>query len=132
MASEYLNRQDRNVISASVIQNNFEKDVEIAIKSTSAGRKARLIKASKKPEQVVVISTAYKRNPDVVAEVLERANGHCEYCECPAPFIRVKDGSPYLEVHHITQLADDGDDSVENAIALCPNCHRKIHFGINI
>jgi 5-methylcytosine-specific restriction protein A len=26
-------------------------------------------------------------------------------------------------------LASDGDDTVENAVALCPNCHRRAHFG---
>ncbi|MGO2991961.1 MAG: HNH endonuclease [Halomonadaceae bacterium] len=24
-----------------------------------------------------------------------------------------------------------GSDTVENAIALCPNCHREMHYGIN-
>ncbi|WP_342542729.1 HNH endonuclease signature motif containing protein [Paenisporosarcina sp. FSL H8-0542] len=37
--------------------------------------------------------------------------------------------NPYLEVHHIKRLADNGEDSVENAIAVCPNCHRELHFG---
>lgn len=58
-----------------------------------------------------------------------RANGYCEGCENPAPFIRPSDGTPYLEVHHIVPLAEDGEDTVENAIALCPNCHREVHFG---
>ncbi|WP_414449152.1 HNH endonuclease [Burkholderia sp. 22PA0099] len=49
-------------------------------------------------------------------------------CERPAPFRR-PNGSPYLEVHHRVRLADGGDDTVENAIALCPNCHREHHFG---
>jgi 5-methylcytosine-specific restriction enzyme A len=26
-------------------------------------------------------------------------------------------------------LADDGPDIVENAVALCPNCHRRLHHG---
>jgi 5-methylcytosine-specific restriction protein A len=29
-------------------------------------------------------------------------------------------------MHH---LADDGPDVVENAIAACPNCHRRLHYG---
>ena len=37
------------------------------------------------------------------------------------------DGTHYLEVHHIDQLAKGGADTVENAVALCPNCHRKMH-----
>ncbi|OOL15317.1 hypothetical protein BXQ27_32765, partial [Klebsiella aerogenes] len=27
-------------------------------------------------------------------------------------------------------LSNGGEDSVENAIALCPNCHRQAHFGV--
>jgi 5-methylcytosine-specific restriction protein A len=26
-------------------------------------------------------------------------------------------------------LAEGGEDTVENALALCPNCHRRLHFG---
>ncbi|MGH8437576.1 MAG: HNH endonuclease [Pseudomonas sp.] len=33
------------------------------------------------------------------------------------------------EVHHKVRLADGGLDTVENAIAVCPNCHRQAHFG---
>jgi 5-methylcytosine-specific restriction enzyme A len=35
------------------------------------------------------------------------------------------------EIHHVKLLADSGEDTVENAMALCPNCHRESHFGIN-
>lgn len=38
---------------------------------------------------------------------------------------------PTLEVHHLRRLADGGSDTVANAVALCPNCHREIHYGIN-
>ena len=26
------------------------------------------------------------------------------------------------------RLADGGPDTVENAVALCPNCHRRLHY----
>ncbi len=93
-------------------------------------RKSRLKLASKKAEKIQITSVAYKRNYDVVAEVLLRAKGVCEKCKKYAPFIRKTDNSPYLEVHHKIMLSDGGDDSVENAIALCPNCHRELHFGV--
>jgi 5-methylcytosine-specific restriction protein A len=32
-------------------------------------------------------------------------------------------------VHHRVRLADGGDDTTDNAVALCPNCHRKAHYG---
>jgi 5-methylcytosine-specific restriction protein A len=34
-----------------------------------------------------------------------------------------------LEVHHKTPLSARGEDTVENAIALCANCHRELHYG---
>lgn len=69
------------------------------------------------------------RNPWVVAAVLMRANGVCEACKAPAPFVR-KDGRPYLEVHHVTPLSAGGQDTVANARALCPTCHREQHYAL--
>lgn len=106
-----------------------EHAVNISRKDNSKNRQARLARAPKKPSKRTATITVFDRNPDVVAEVLERANGICEDCGEPAPFIRARDGAPYLEVHHNTPLSQDGDDTVENAIALCPNCHRKAHYG---
>lgn len=73
-------------------------------------------------------SKVYARDPSVVAFVEARADGHCELCGAAAPFKR-PDGSPYLEVHHITPLSEGGPDIVDNAAALCPNCHRACHHG---
>jgi 5-methylcytosine-specific restriction protein A len=63
----------------------------------------------------------------VVAEYAKRsANGFCQLCGLPAPFTG-HDGQPYLEVHHIVPLKEGGQDDVGNLVALCPNCHRKMH-----
>lgn len=62
--------------------------------------------------------TTFRRDSNVIAKVLERANEYCEGCENPAPFIRALDGTPYLEVHHIVLLAEGGEDTVENAVVL--------------
>ncbi|WP_238446667.1 HNH endonuclease [Azohydromonas australica] len=94
-----------------------------------AARLARLAAAPRKPQKMVVERTEFARNPDVVAEVLYRAQGYCESCHAPAPFVKATNGEPYLEVHHVVPLAEDGDDTVDNAQALCPNCHREAHFG---
>ena len=62
--------------------------------------------------------------------VLARAEGNCEGCRAPAPFVTAA-GSPYLEAHHVDRLADDGPDHPRKVIALCPNCHRKAHHGLD-
>lgn len=58
--------------------------------------------------------------------VKRRAKGTCQLCMKPAPFFDEK-GKPYLEAHHIVPLAQNGSDDVSNMVALCPNCHRKVH-----
>ena len=68
----------------------------------------------------------FDRNPWVAEYTKRRADGHCDLCHEPAPFPG-KDGTPYLENHHITWLSRGGEDSVLNTVALCPNCHRRMH-----
>jgi predicted HNH restriction endonuclease len=89
----------------------------------------RLETAARIPERVQIISVGFRRNADVIVAVLNRANGICERCKQKAPFIRKSDGTPFLEVHHKITLAKGGEDTVENALALCPNCHRESHYG---
>jgi 5-methylcytosine-specific restriction protein A len=70
----------------------------------------------------------YQRSRDVRDYALARANGKCEGCSTPAPFCR-PDGTPYLEPHHLRRLSDGGPDHPAHVIALCPNCHRRVHAG---
>lgn len=111
------------------VDKEFEENVEKSFKDNEETRLNRLEKASKKPEKIRTYSTIYKRNPDVVAQVLHNAHGICQLCHQKAPFIKASDGNPYLEVHHWISLSDGGEDSIENAAALCPNCHKRAHFG---
>jgi predicted HNH restriction endonuclease len=112
-----------------VLSTILRAQVAAAALSSAEERALRLALAPKKPLEVQVVARAFRRNPNVIVEVLLRAAGICEQCKAPAPFQRLSDGSPYLEVHHRVRLASGGDDTVENAYALCPNCHRQQHFG---
>lgn len=38
-------------------------------------------------------------------------------------------GGYYLEVHHVIPLSCDGLDDEWNALAICPDDHRRAHFG---
>lgn len=114
----------------SEIENDFLLAVNEASKVSIKERDLLLQSAPKKPKSRIATIKVYNRNPHVVVAVLLRADGRCEKCKSSAPFIRKKDKTPYLEVHHKTHLADNGDDTVENSIALCPNCHRELHHGL--
>jgi 5-methylcytosine-specific restriction endonuclease McrA len=118
-----------NLPRLNTILQKFENDLANALRDPSKKRQERLASAKKKPARKEVTTSVFLRNPDVIAEVMHRAGQKCEQCKKKAPFKRRTDGTPYLEVHHRITLADGGEDTVQNAIALCPNCHRKAHFG---
>lgn len=84
-------------------------------------------KGTQSPATITTTTTSYVRDPGVKAWVLQTAGGHCEGCGSPAPFLGMDD-LPYLEVHHVMPLSSHGSDKTTNAVALCPNCHRRCHF----
>jgi len=104
---------------------DFREKVE-ALKSSSPSKPPKGNKRPNKRSQITVVT---ERDTKVVAFVEKRAKGVCELCGNPAPFVRSKDNTPFLEVHHIIPLSEDGPDTVDNAAALCPNCHRACHYG---
>ncbi|MGE8150945.1 HNH endonuclease [Pseudomonas vancouverensis] len=79
-----------------------------------------------KPKKMMVTSTSYARSPRIKAWILDNAKGICEGCNRPGPF-ELADGSRFLEVHHVKHLANRGSDRRSNAVALCPNCHKRCH-----
>lgn len=75
----------------------------------------------------ITTSSTFVRSGEVVTETRKRAKGICQFCNQSAPFIDIK-GTPYLEVHHVIWLSRGGEDSTANTVALCPNCHRRMHI----
>jgi 5-methylcytosine-specific restriction endonuclease McrA len=59
-------------------------------------------------------SDGYRR---LQTEVLERDGWRCQYCG----------RSDRLQVHHICSRSRLGDDTDENLITLCADCHSEIH-----
>ena len=104
-------------------------DIDNASTLSDEELKRKMGSYPKKPKSEKVSSIVFNRNPYVVVSRLRLAKGKCENCKNNAPFTRKSNGTPYLEVHHVIPLSEDGDDTVENTIALCPNCHRQIHYG---
>ena len=106
-----------------VFEEKFEESRQLTLEELKDG----VDKTARHPSSRESTSRFYQKSPYVADFTLRRANGICELCEQPAPFCK-SNGEPYLEVHHIHHLADGGEDAIENAVALCPNCHRMMHF----
>lgn len=101
-----------------------EQAYEMDIESLKVAAKQR---ANNNPIQREVVTKQSYRDP-YIAEYSKRiANGICQLCGNEAPF-NDKKGRPYLESHHIIWISRGGEDSLDNTVALCPNCHRKMHI----
>jgi hypothetical protein len=85
-------------------------------------------KANLKKEPVLSLQARRDRAKDVRLLTLSRANDRCDLCKHQS--FLLPNGHQYLECHHLVYLANNGIDSIINTVALCPNCHRMMHLGI--
>lgn len=100
--------------------------VKRKIKASSGSGTAPPPPGTTNPQKASGSANRFVRDPSVVGWVLAAADGRCEVCGGPAPFLRAS-GEPYLEVHHVRPLAEGGPDTTDNTVACCPNCHRALH-----
>lgn len=108
--------------------NTFERGIK-KVKKLDYDELAKLAHKRSKINQYTLRETrsrVYGRDPVIAMYTKRRAAGVCELCGEDAPFID-KQGEPYLECHHIVWLSRGGEDTIENTVALCPNCHRRMH-----
>ena len=123
-----LRVKDRDHFSIDLtIQRGLEKEKEKKARKLSIEELKKRVKFSPRvPGNRDVKTKTYERSSIVSELAKRRAGGRCQLCLMEAPF-KTKDGSPYLETHHIVWLSNGGEDTPENTVALCPNCHRKMH-----
>ena len=121
--------RDSNPIAYSVDEfNSVQKKREKKAKRLSIEElKEKAKKAPAKVGERNVQGVQYERDPYIALLTKLRANGICDLCNQPGPF-KDKNGDLYLESHHIDWLSNGGLDTPENTVALCPNCHRKMHI----
>lgn len=75
------------------------------------------------------------RNPLTSSNAINRANFQCEIDIEHETFINNNSKKQYIEAHHLIPLKyqsqfDSSLDVEANIVALCPNCHRKLHHGV--
>jgi len=103
-----------------------ERQARIARRLSMQELETRAKGAKKQPSVRIAQSAAFVRDAAVAEYVKRLAKGLCDLCEKPAPF-KNNLNEAYLECHHIVWLAVGGQDTIANTVALCPNCHRKMH-----
>jgi len=112
------------IVDINEVDDEFNSDVADKIKNKNINKNNLLNDTVENSTYVYV--KRRKRSSDVTSHTRIRANGICDLCGNKAPFDD-KYGVPYLETHHLVTLASNGPDAIFNTVALCPNCHRKMH-----
>lgn len=79
-------------------------------------------------------TTGYQRNKDIALKRMKKASYTCEADGAHVTFISPVTGNNFVEPHHLIPMKAQPDftnslDVQENIVVLCPNCHRKIHYG---
>ena len=111
------------------LQEEQAKEKEVN-KLSSEDLASLIVNSTGESKVVKVITEQFTRDVKVKQYTLRRAKGVCDLCENPAPFVTNKNEA-YLESHHVIPLAKKGKDSIVNTVALCPNCHKLMHYGKN-
>lgn len=114
-------------IDQDAVQTWRKKKQKQAKKLSLAELEERALKSNAQSSEYKTTVNQYARNEYVVEYAKRLANGVCQLCDQPAPFKDQK-GIPYLETHHIVWLAQGGEDTIFNTVALCPNCHKRMHI----
>lgn len=86
-------------------------------------------RVSKEKKRIAKVVQLLGRDPLVVAIAKQRANFKCQVPSCSAKSFKTGRGMPYVEVHHLVQLANGGVDHPSNVVCVCPAHHRELHFG---
>lgn len=120
----------KNIFNIPSTQLTKEEEVEVKETSLKELRKKIAINNDVPNKGFSNIHEYFIRSVALIKYARKRAEGYCELCKDPAPFIDTND-LPFLEVHHISRLSDDGPDHPNNVAAICPNCHREAHYGKN-
>lgn len=113
-------------VDQDAVQTWHEKKQKQAKKLSLAELRDRALKSNAQSDEYKTTIKQYVRNEYVIEYAKRLANGVCQLCDQAAPF-HDKKGIPYLETHHTVWLARGGEDTIFNTVALCPNCHKRMH-----
>lgn len=115
---ERLSNDEYQIIIENIIRND---EISYKKKKRIEEKKQRILKQ-------------YLRDPQVAAYSKQQANYKCESDPLHETFISEISKQQYVEAHHLIPMKyqnmfEQSLDIPENIVALCPNCHRKIHYG---
>ncbi len=115
----------------SLYQEQLEDSIKVAVNDSSSTREPEFFDSS--------TGRVVKKNLSISRRAVASSDYKCAYNVDHKTFLRAN-GLPYMEGHHLIPCTSSNAekfwkrfgrniDCVENIVALCPTCHRRIHFG---
>lgn len=122
----YLNYLDQLTLE-NADQINDDSEVNYIIKLRTEPKK--------RSEIITTKTVEYPRSQRELMAAKHRADWKCSYDNKHITFISEKDHKSFVEGHHLIPMQVQKDfeytiDFADNIVALCPNCHRRIHRSI--
>lgn len=117
---------------------DYQDDIDKAFKDDGNDISNHSYAAKKKKQQTEnnTKKTIYIREPRVGQLALQLANFQCEWNNKHETFISNTTSNNYVEAHHLIPIKyyysnefEVSIDNEANIVALCPNCHRCLHYG---
>lgn len=67
------------------------------------------------------------RDPKAADAARKRDDYKCQFPGCKNTFLS-ENGIPYVEVHHLKPIKNNGSDELDNLVCLCAHHHAMIHY----
>ncbi|MDM5326840.1 HNH endonuclease [Neobacillus sp. CF12] len=94
------------------------------------------VKAPRLANNINNLKSSFTRDASIAVEAIIVADFKCEVDSFHRSFTSRKYGRQYVEAHHLVPMkyqerfSEASLDVHANIVALCPNCHRLLHHGI--
>ena len=126
--NDYLIRMNQD---DSLYQEQLEDSTPLTFNDSSSTQEPEFIDST--------TGRVVKKNPSVSRRAVAASGFNCAFDAAHKTFKRAS-GLPYMEGHHLIPCTSGNAekywkrfgrniDCIENIVALCPTCHRRIHFG---
>jgi hypothetical protein len=130
---KFLDILDNDDLIEMVIDQDFEEQVstayryETSLDLINSENRKPFLKSNKFGE-------AYYKDSRITRTYLGMIGYKCQFNPLHKTFVSFRTNNQYVEGHHLVPMKYQSDfsfniDRTENLVALCPNCHRQIHFG---
>lgn len=126
LISDYLQIETfENGLEQNEIEQNEENDTTSIEKENLYDK---IIECEKDNSEIIVINgKKYKRHNYLMVQIKKYRKFKCQFCSTK---ILKANGKYYIEACHIKPKAKGGEDSLNNILILCPNCHKLFDYGL--